>query len=172
MFFAAAAKVIRCTLAATAFLILLGVWAGTASVDALAAERARPDFSGQWHLDAKGSDFGPMPVPLKMVDLIEQTAAGMKVKRSMANDDRQADYEFDYQFDGSEVINKASVNHTRSRAHWDGDTLVVETSAEVEGLPLHIRDKWRLDGHGNLRISRQFQTDRGELGIRLVMVRK
>lgn len=161
-------KHFRCTRTLLAFLILLAVGSVTH-----AADQTLPNLTGTWTLDAAKSDFGPMPMPLRMVDAIVQTANTMKVKRMLKNEEREATHEFSYQFDGTEVVNQTSANHSRSRAHWEGGVLIVDTQLEVEGLPLKIRDRWEISAQCDcLLISRQFHTNEGDMRMRLVMVRK
>jgi len=89
----------------------------------LAAGPCSPGFFRARHLDfdASKSDFGPMPIPIRGMVGFDRTDQRRHLgKAPCLSTKREAHYEFSYKFDGSEVVNESSANHSRSRTHWDG----------------------------------------------------
>ncbi len=92
-----------------------------------ARAQTKTDFSGTWTLDAAKSDApggrggrGPQgPVTIK------QTASEITIGQAT------------YKLDGSESVNqlqgRGGMVEAKSKAHWDGPKLVIETTRDVGG---------------------------------------
>jgi len=89
--------------------------------------QTKADFSGTWTLDATKSDApggrggrGPQgPVTIK------QTASEITIGQAT------------YKLDGSESVNqlqgRGGMTEAKSKAHWDGAKLVIETTRDIGG---------------------------------------
>lgn len=92
-----------------------------------ARAQMKTDFSGTWTLDATKSDApggrggrGPQgPVTIK------QTASEIVIGQAT------------YKLDGSESVNqlqgRGGMTEAKSKAHWDGTKLVIETTRDIGG---------------------------------------
>jgi hypothetical protein len=107
--------------------------------------QGKPDFSGTWTLDTAKSDPAPAgrggggggggrgggPV------MIKQTAADITI--GMAT----------YKLDGSEVtITGGRGGDAKAKAAWDGATLVVTTTRDVQGTTITMKDVRSLSADG------------------------
>ncbi|HEX3704682.1 MAG TPA: hypothetical protein VHU82_15235 [Vicinamibacterales bacterium] len=107
-----------------------------------ARAQAKADFSGTWTLDAAKSDApggrggrGPQgPVT------IAQTAADIKIGGAT------------YKLDGSESVNemagRGGTTEAKSKAHWDGAKLVIETERQMGGNAVTITETRSLSADG------------------------
>jgi hypothetical protein len=96
--------------------------------------QAKPDFSGKWTLDEAKSD----PAPARAGGgggrggaggtaasmAIKQTAAELTIDRVMGQGTQTAVYKLD----GSESVNAMGQGQAKSKASWNGATLVIATS--------------------------------------------
>jgi hypothetical protein len=123
---------------------------GTFALLALAAlpALAKPNFTGDWKLNASKSDFGQMPAPDSMT---------YKVKHDdpkLVNDSQQSgqfsmEQHLTYSTDGKESTNEGFQGSTmKSVAKWDGDTLVIETKGQFGDNEVNITQKWTLSADG------------------------
>src|ERR1700730_10646816 len=107
------------TLMSTLFVI--AVAAGMA----LAADK--PDFSGSWKMDADKSVFGPMPPPSSMSSKITHKDPDLSIETTQ--NDQTATMK--YSTDGKETTNSMMGNDVKSKAAWEGKTLVVRSSMDA-----------------------------------------
>ena len=103
-----------------------------------------PDFSGVWTpvespnaaaapVPAPG---GPPPPPRTLSVTIVQSPTEMKVARKVDAGGREAVYNFVYKLDGSESVNQMGPLVFRTKAAWDGSTLVLSSVVSAAENPL------------------------------------
>src|ERR1051325_8061092 len=63
---------------------------------------AKPNFSGQWTMDASKSDFGPMPAPEKIVRVIDHKEPNLNIKTTQVGQQGEVKSEYSYTTDGKE----------------------------------------------------------------------
>src|SRR3954470_21235261 len=109
-----------------------------------ARAQAKPDFSGTWTLDAAKSD----PPPQGRggggggggTMTIKQTATELSVQ----TEGRQGPQTMTYKLDGSESKNeqmgRGGAQTILSKAKWDGATLVIESSREIQGMSITTKE--------------------------------
>jgi hypothetical protein len=109
---------------------------------------AKPNFTGDWKLDADKSNFGPMPPPTSMTLNIDHADPNLKIvtKQSGAQGDMQ--YEAKYTTDGKESVNKFGEAEAKSVVNWDGDALVNDTKLSFNGNEITIKSKWTISEDG------------------------
>jgi hypothetical protein len=110
--------------------------------------QSKPDFSGTWTVNAEKSDPPPGggggrgpggPITIK------QTATEL----SITSQGRQGSQTLTYKLDGTESTNPGRGGmEEKSKAKWDGSTLVVETTQDMNGTPMTSTVKRRLDNDG------------------------
>ncbi len=91
----------------------------------------KPDFSGDWKMDADKSAFGPMPPPTSMTCKIDHKDPDLSIVQTQSGGP-QGDQvlNFKYSTDGKETTNSLMGNDVKSKAVWEGKTLVVNSSCE------------------------------------------
>jgi len=103
-----------------------------------AVGQAKPNFSGTWKLNAEKSDpmgggggGGGMGGGMAMAApiTITQTDATLTVVRTV-NDQPQTSF---YKLDGTESTNTSARGESKSKARWEGESLVIETSSSFNG---------------------------------------
>jgi hypothetical protein len=115
------------------FLSTAALLAAFATAPALA--QAKPDFSGAWKLNAEKSDpmgggGGGGGMMRNAVTTITQTATELTLVTKFGENSRTASYKLD----GSESVNPGMRGaETKSKAKWDGATLVLEHVRNMSG---------------------------------------
>ena len=113
---------------------------------ALAADK--PDFSGSWKMDADKSVFGPMPPPSSMTRKIDHKDPDLTVAESRVSDQGDMNTTVKYSTDGKETTNSLMGNDVKSKAVWEGKTLVITSAANFGGADVKLPDKWALAEDG------------------------
>jgi len=132
---------------------------------------AKPNFSGDWKLNAAKSTFGEMPAPSSMTMKI--THADPKVTAASKSSSERGEFEISatYTTDGAPTTNQGfGGNPTTSTAKWDGDVLSIETKGKFGDNDFTMQDKWSLSEDGKvLSILRTFKSSMGEAQQKLVL---
>lgn len=139
---------------------------------AMAADK--PDFSGDWKLDADKSTFGPMPPPSSLTRKIDHKDPDLTVNTSQSTEQGDMNVTAKYSTDGKETTNSMMGNDVKSKANWDGNTLVIVSNANFGGTDIKITNKWKLSDDGKtltdaMNIS---GTPQGDLDITYVLVKQ
>jgi hypothetical protein len=117
--------------------------------------QSKPDFSGTWTLDMAKSDpargggggGGRAAGPVE----IKQTAAEITIGPAT------------YKLDGSESINEGRGGQAKSKASWDGSSLVIETTRDIQGMSITTHEVRKLDNGGKeMQVESTTQTPNGE----------
>lgn len=103
-----------------------------------AAAQGKTDFSGSWKLNMEKSD----PMGGRMgggggmgggmadaVTTITQTATQLTIETKFGDQTRTVTYFLD----GKESTNQSRMGETKSKAHWDGGSLVIESTGTYTG---------------------------------------
>jgi hypothetical protein len=114
------------------------------------ADDAKPNFSGIWKLNAAKSDFGPMPPPDSRTDTIDHKEPVVKESVSMATGQGDMQWDITYTTDGKDSKNTIMGNDMVSNAHWDGQTLVVDSKANFGGSDMTIHGTMVLSDDGKV----------------------
>jgi hypothetical protein len=130
---------------------------------------AKPNFSGDWKMNASQSDFGQFPAPSSMTQKITHDDPSLKVVTKMATGNGDFDMEASYTTDGKESANQFGPNQMKSVLKWDGETLIVETKGQFGDSGFTLTDKWDLAAGGKtLTIRRHWASSRGEMDQKIV----
>jgi hypothetical protein len=128
------------TLVSTLFVI--------AAAAALALAADKPDFSGDWKMDADKSVFGPMPPPTSMTRKIDHKDPDISVTEARSGPQGDMNTTVKYSSDGKETTNSLMGNDVKSKAMWEGKTLVITSAANFGGADVKLIDKWTLADDG------------------------
>ncbi len=139
---------------------------------ALAADK--PNFSGDWTLDADKSNFGPMPAPEKMTRKVDHSDPALKVTTAItggAQGDQTAT--MNYSTDGKETTNEMMGAPVKTTAAWEGSALVIKAAANFGGADVSLTDKWTLSDDGKtLTDVLHIVAPQGEFDVTYVMAKK
>lgn len=142
------------------------------AVAALAADK--PNFSGDWVMDASKSDFGPMPPPDSMTRKVEHNDPDLTVTQTQtggAQGDQTSTAK--YTTDGKESTNQMMGNDVKSTVSWDGDSLVIASKLDFQGNELALTSKWSLSADGKVLTDVwHISSPQGEFDITYVLNKK
>ncbi len=131
---------------------------------------AKPNFSGDWKLNAGKSDFGPMPGPEKMDRKINHNDPEIKITTTQSGPQGEMTTNLAYKTDGTESVNKVREADVKSVAKWDGNALVVSSKRDFQGMEIVMNERWTLSEDGkSLTIVNKINTPQGDFEIKVVM---
>ncbi|MGO9242477.1 MAG: hypothetical protein ACLQBJ_16860 [Bryobacteraceae bacterium] len=134
------------------------------------AAQAKPNFAGDWKLNATKSDFGQFPAPSSMTEKITHEEPSLKIAVKMSTDNGDLDFEASYKTDGTETSNQFGPNEMKSKGAWEGDTLVINTTGQFGDNAMTMKDKWELSADGKtLTIRRHWASNMGEMDQTIVL---
>ena len=134
---------------------------------------AKPNFSGEWKIDAGQSDFGDMPVPDSVVMIVEHSGPKL-INRQTQTGGAQGDLEVElmYMTDGTESKNTVRGSAMTSNGKWSGDALKIDTKIVWEGTAVSIVEIWKLTSGGKiLELTRNVSSEHGDSTMKLVFAR-
>jgi hypothetical protein len=125
---------------------------------------AKPNFSGDWKLNASKSSFGQMPAPSSMTQKITHEDPKLTTSTKQSSDMGDFDMQASYTTDGKECTNQGfGGNPTKSVVKWDGDALAIETKGKFGDNEFTMSEKWILSADGKmLTVTRTFKSAMGE----------
>ena len=139
---------------------------------ALAADK--PNFSGEWSLDADKSNFGPMPPPATMTRKIQHHDPEMTMDQATTGGPQgDQSFQFKYSTDGKETNNEIMGTAAKTKASWDGNALVINMSVDAGGNEIKITDRVTLSDDGKVMTDAQHLVlPQGELDLTYVLNKK
>ncbi len=120
-------------------------------VSPLAAQSSHADFSGKWTLDPRSAE-GPLQGATATM-LVIQDAKTLKMNQTMSSPmGGEMKSALTFNLDGSPSTNTMSAQgmalELASTASWDGPTLVVKTTTELQGQTMTQTERWSLSADG------------------------
>jgi hypothetical protein len=133
--------------------------------------QSRPDFSGAWkpveNPTSTSSPLpppkpgGPPPPPRTLSTTIAQSVTELKVDRRVERDGGEAVITFIYKLDGTESLNQMGPIVFKTKAAWDGATLVLSSVISIDERTIgESKDIYRLED-GQLIVETTRQTPAG-----------
>ena len=139
----------------------------------LAMAADKPDFSGNWKMDADKSVFGPIPAPTSLTRKIDHKDPDVTVNESQSGAQGDLNMIMKYSTDGKETTNSLMGNDVKSKASWDGKVLVIASTANFGGADVKLTDKWTLSDDGKtLTDVRGISAPQGEFEMTYVLVKQ
>jgi hypothetical protein len=128
-----------------------------------------PDFSGTWVLNLAESNFGGMPAPSSLTQVITQDASSVKAAVKQTSDFGEMAFDFTFTTDGKENVNDAGGMQVKSTAKWDGPALVLDSTMDIQGSPMTMNDRWSLSPDGKrMTIDRKVTSAMGNGDAKIV----
>lgn len=144
--------------------------AAAASI-AIAADK--PDFSGTWKMDADKSTFGPLPPPTSITSKIDHKDPDLSVVTSQSGPQGDQTSTFKYSTDGKETTNSMMGNDMKSKAVWEGKTLVVNSSLDAGGAQIKLISKYSLSDDGKtLTQALSISSPGGDFDMNIVLAKQ
>jgi hypothetical protein len=139
---------------------------------ALAADK--PNFSGEWVMDASKCEFGPIPPPDSMTRKVDHADPAMTVTQTQTGGP-QGDQTSTakYTTDGKENVNQMMGNDVKSKATWEGNSLVIASKLDMQGNEIALTSKWTLSADGKVLTDLwHIATPQGEFDVTYVLNKK
>src|SRR5689334_16165050 len=108
----------------------------------------KPNFSGEWKLDAGRSNLGPLPSSYSLTRKVTHADPRLVVLDSQQGGVGEPSTTQEFTTDGKVSINSFMNNPVESTAVWDGNSLVIAMKATVQGFAFHRTDRWKLSSDG------------------------
>jgi hypothetical protein len=137
---------------------------------AVAQSAGKPNFSGQWQMDAARSDFGKFPVPTTIIRNIVQKDPDLTIDTTQRASSGEQTARVHYRTDGGETANRLASGPATSHAFWDGQTLVIRTTMKGKGdIDVLMEERWDLSPDGKtLTTTSHVETSKGSTDLKLV----
>ncbi|HTC36946.1 MAG TPA: hypothetical protein VK724_26440 [Bryobacteraceae bacterium] len=135
---------------------------------ALAADK--PNFSGEWKLNAAKSNFGPLPAPATFTRKVTHVEPSITVEDTQTGTPAGDQHDtHTYSTDGKEISFQSNGADVKSAVTWDGDSLLINSKASVQGTDILIKDKIGLsDGGKTMTDTIHIGSPQGELDMTIV----
>jgi len=132
---------------------------------------AKPNFTGDWKLNASKSTFGEMPAPDSLTYKITHDDPKLTAATKQSGQFGEFEQHANYTTDGKESTNEFFQGSTmKSVAKWDGDTLVIESKGQFGDNEFTMTQKWTLSADGKtLTVAQTFKSAMGEGESTLVL---
>lgn len=150
------------------FLFTIFLFAAGLATVAVAADK--PNFSGDWKLNAAKSTLGPMPAPTSYTRIVTHAEPSITIEDTQIGTAAGDQHDTrTYTTDGKEISYQANGADVKSAATWDGDALQFDSKASVQGADLVIKDKMTLGDSGKtLTDAVHITTPQGDIDVTLV----
>ena len=130
--------------------------------------QGKPDFSGTWTLDAAKSDPAPAGRGGGGGGAANLTIKQNATDLSVQSEGRQGPQTMTYKLDGSESKNeqmgRGGAQTIVSKAKWDGSSLVIDTTRDIQGMSITTHEVRKLDNGGKeMKVESTTQTPQGEI---------
>ncbi len=135
---------------------------------ALAADK--PNFSGEWKLNAAKSNFGPIPAPATYTRKVTHAEPSITIEDTQTGTAAGDQHDtHTYTTDGKEISYQANGADVKAGLTWDGDALLINAKASVQGTDILIKDKVALsDGGKTMTDSVHIGSPQGDLDMTIV----
>jgi hypothetical protein len=114
------------------------------AITAAAAEK--PNFSGEWKMNASKSVLGPVPAPTSWTRKITHREPSLTIANEQKGGIGEQSYTRTYTTDGKEIAFQSDGTDVKGGATWDGDVLVIYSHADAGGTTISITEKMTLSG--------------------------
>jgi hypothetical protein len=137
---------------------------------AFAETPEKPNFTGEWQMDAAKSDFGKFPMPTAILRKIVQNGSDLTIETTQRASNGEQTARVHYRTDGGETTNQLASGPATSHAFWDGQTLVIRTTMKGKGdIEVLMEERWDLSPDGKtLTTLSHVETSKGSTDLKLV----
>jgi hypothetical protein len=138
------------------------------TVSALAADK--PNFSGDWKLNIEKSNMGPLPPPTTYTRKVTQGADSVTIEDTQTGTALGDQHDTrTYKTDGTEITYQVNGADVKGALTWDGDAIVINSKASIQGMEFTIKDRVTL-GEGGKTLTDTVHISTGQGDIDLTML--
>jgi hypothetical protein len=120
-----------------------------AALAGMAPAADKPNFSGDWKLNASKSNFGPIPAPATYIRKVTHAEPSITIEDSQTGSALGDQHDTrTYTTDGKEITYQANGADVKSGATWDGDALQINSKVSIQDMQLVVKDKITLGDDG------------------------
>jgi hypothetical protein len=142
-------------------LFILTALAGTG------AAADKPNFSGEWKMNAAKSNFGGLPAPSAIVRKVTHAEPSLVIVEDQTSDLGTQSATRKYTTDGKETSFEANGAEVKGSAVWDGNAIVVNST--VDAIGVRFTDKMTMSEDGRTFTSAvHIASPQGEIDITIV----
>lgn len=136
--------------------------------------QAKPNFTGKWIMNIDKSSYGAMPTPESLTWVIEHNDPKIKIVTTQVRTMGESSTERTCTIDGSQCTEKIRMGEVKSStAKWDGETLLMESSADISGMDRKSVEKVTLSTDGKtLTVTTASTTVMGTMEFESVLDKK
>jgi hypothetical protein len=120
-----------------------------AALAGMAPAADKPNFSGDWKLNASKSNFGPIPAPATYIRKVTHAEPSITIEDTQTGSALGDQHDTrTYTTDGKEITYQANGADVKSGATWDGDALQINSKVSIQDMQLVVKDKITLGDDG------------------------
>jgi hypothetical protein len=136
-----------------------------------ASAAEKPDFTGNWTMNAAKSSFGGLPPPSSMSRSISHVEPLLNIVEEQVSDLGTQSTTRKYTTDGKEMSFESQGAHVTSSATWNGSDLIVVSNVAEAGL--QFTDQMTLSDDGRTLTSAvRITSTQGTVDLKVVFDRK
>jgi hypothetical protein len=130
----------------------------------------KPNFSGDWKLNAGKSDFGPVPAPATYTRKVTHAEPSITIDNTQTGTPMGDQHDTrTYTTDGKEIAYQANGADVKAAMSWDGDALQLNSKISIQGMDLAVKDKISLDDAGKTMTDAvHVESPQGGIDLKLV----
>jgi hypothetical protein len=149
-----------------AFLLVLTLFIGS---NVLAADK--PDFSGEWKMNAEKSSYGPIPMPSSFIRKITHKDPSLVIVEEQVQDGGKQVTTRTVTTDGKSTTLDLNGNQVVCSATWDGSAIIANSQVDAYGIT--FRDHMSLSPDGKTLTSEiQVSSGQGDATMTVVFERQ
>jgi hypothetical protein len=120
-----------------------------AALAGMAPAADKPNFSGDWKLNASKSNFGPIPAPATYIRKVTHAEPSITIEDTQTGSALGDKHDTrTYTTDGKEITYQANGADVKSGATWDGDAMQINSKVSIQDMQLVVKDKITLGDDG------------------------
>jgi hypothetical protein len=133
--------------------------------------QSTPNFSGDWKMNIAMSNFGSIPVPDVLTRTIRQNGVSLEISTRQKGASGDVTTELKYTTDGKVCSNKINGSESKGTAKWLGETLIIESTRQIQDVQITSKEVWALSNSGKaLTINNHLSIpQQGEFDLKLVL---
>lgn len=148
------------------------LWAAAVAAAADPKASRPPNLSGAWELALEKSDFGRMPPPKSVLNIIEHKEPFLTVNSTLELPQGKYTTVLKYRSTGAQDENDSYGATMTSWSKWFGNEFVIEGEVVAQAKWVRFRERWSLaDGGKTLINNRVMIMANGEVPQKLVFIR-
>jgi hypothetical protein len=149
----------------------MAAWALTMLVaPATVVGQDKPDFSGEWKLNAAKSDFGMGQAPEKLLFKIDHKDPDFKLTQTVAGPQGEMTNDQTLVLDGKEQTRTSPRGEVKFTPKWVGKEIIVDQKLKIQDNDITIKETWSMAADKkSLTVTRQIQSPMGEMAMKMVM---